>query len=65
MKVGDLVQSRRRSERKIKEQLQIGIVIEQKIEAEFKEMPGYFWNEILWDNGTISGSWGHELRKAA
>ena len=63
MKVGDLIQMR--SERKVREHLPIGMVIEQKIEAEFAEMPGYFWNDILWDDGTISGCWSHELRKVA
>ena len=60
MKVGDLVQMRR--EPKMRDYLPMGVIIEQKIEAEFEKMPGYFWNEILWDDGDISGAWGHELK---
>jgi hypothetical protein len=61
VKVGELIQLRR--EKRERDTLPVGIIIRQKIEAEFEKMPGYFWNEILWGDGTVSGAWGHELRK--
>ena len=57
MKVGNLVQMR--SERKVRSDLPVGIIIEQH-----QDQPEYFWNDILWDDGTISGCWSHELRKS-